>query len=72
MPKLRIYYDRQGNALSVWFDDPKNESICKEAEDDLELIKDRGGRVIGFERLNFPAAKQRKKGMSILVEVHMV
>jgi hypothetical protein len=71
MEKLRVYYDRQGNTLSVWFDDPKKESVCEETADDVVLVKDRGGRVIGFERLNYLSAKQRREGVSIPVEVHM-
>jgi hypothetical protein len=71
MEKLRIYFDRQGNTLSVWFDDPKKESVCEETDDDVVLIKDREGRVIGFERLNYLSAKQRQGGVSIPVEVHM-
>jgi uncharacterized protein YuzE len=72
MGKLRIYYDREGNTLSVWFDDPKNESVCEETDDDLILVKDRRGRIIGFERLNYLTAKQRKAGASIPVELEMV
>jgi hypothetical protein len=47
-----IHWDREGNTLSVWFDDPKNEHICEESDEDLVLVKDRQGRVIGFEKLN--------------------
>ncbi len=72
MDKLRVYYDRKGNSLSVWFDDPKKEHICEESDDDVVLVKDRRGRVIGFERLNFLSASQRQKGTSIPVEVQMV
>jgi uncharacterized protein YuzE len=71
MDKLRVYYDREGNTLSVWFDDPKKEHVCEEAVDDMVLVKDRRGRVIGFERLNYLSAKQRKQGTSIPVEVEM-
>ncbi len=53
MGKVRVYFDRVGNSLSVWFDDPNNEHICEETDDDIILIKDRRGRVIGFERLNY-------------------
>jgi len=56
---------------SVWFDDPKKESICEEADDDIVLVKDSDGRVIGFERLNYLSAKQRNEGVSIPVEVHV-
>ena len=72
MDKLRVFYDREGNTLSVWFDDPKKEHICEEADEDMILVKDRQGRVIGFERLNYLSAKQRKEGLSIPVEVQMV
>jgi uncharacterized protein YuzE len=71
MEKLRVYYDRQGNTLSVWFDDPKKEAVCEESDDDVVLVKDRDGRVIGFERLNYLSAKQRQDGVRIPVEVDM-
>jgi Protein of unknown function (DUF2283) len=72
MEKLRVYFDREGNTLSVWFDDPAKEHVCEESDDDLVLMKDRRGRVIGFERLNFLTAKQRKEGRGIPLEVQMV
>ena len=71
MDKLWVYFDREGNTLSVWFDDPQKEHVCEESDDDLVLVKDRRGRVIGFERLNFLSAKQRKEGMTSPVEVQM-
>jgi hypothetical protein len=70
--KLRVYFDREGNTLSVWFDDPAKEHVCEESDDDLVLVKDRRGRVIGFERLNFLTAKQRKEGTSVPVEVQLI
>jgi hypothetical protein len=72
MARLRVYYDREGNTLTVWFDDPSKEHICEESEDDVVLVKDRRGHVIGFERLNFLSAKERKDDVSIPVEVQMV
>lgn len=35
MDKLRVCFDREGNTLSVWFDDPKKEHLCEESDDDL-------------------------------------
>ena len=29
MDKVRVYYDRKGNSLSVWFDDPKKGTFAK-------------------------------------------
>jgi hypothetical protein len=71
MDTLMVFYDREGNTPSVWFDDPKKEHVCEETDDDVILVKDRRGRVIGFERLNYLSAKQRKDGASVPVEVHL-
>jgi len=53
MEQVRIFYDREGNTLTVWFGDPKGEYVCEETGDEVMLMKDRTGRVIGFEKLNF-------------------
>ena len=45
--------------------------MCEESDDDVILVKDRRGRVIGFERLNYLTAKQRKENVTIPVEVQM-
>jgi hypothetical protein len=71
MDKLRVYLDREGNTLSVWFDDPKKEHVCEESEDDVALVKDRQGRVIGVERLNVVSARQRKERINLAVEVQV-
>jgi uncharacterized protein YuzE len=70
--KVRVYYDRPGNTLTVWFDDPEKESICEEIDDDMVLMKDRRGRVIGFERLNYLPRKQQEEGKQVPVEVHVL
>jgi len=72
MGRIIANFDKTGNSLSVWFDDPKKEHVCEETDDDVLLIKDRRGRVIGFERLNYLTAKQREDDTSIPVEVQMV
>jgi hypothetical protein len=51
-----VFYDRTGNTLTVWFGDPQDEYIAEETGDEVILMKDRAGRVIGFEKLNFTAA----------------
>ena len=50
---IKVYYDHIGNTLNVWFDDPAKEYSSEEATDDVVLNKDKQGRVIGFERINF-------------------
>ena len=58
MAALKVYYDREGKTLTVWFDDPKKEHVVEETGDEVVLIKDQGGRVIGFERLNYEVASE--------------
>ncbi len=53
MKKLRIFHDTTGNTLTVWFDEPKKESICEEIDGDIVIMKDKQGNAIGFEKLNF-------------------
>jgi len=53
MAQVKVYYDRVGNTLTVWLDDPKNEYICEETGEEVILMKDKQGKVIGFEKLNF-------------------
>ena len=51
--KVKVFFDPEGNTLTVWFGDPDQEHICDETDDDIILMKDQKGRVIGFEKLNF-------------------
>ncbi len=53
MAQAKVFYDRAGNTLTVWFGDPQDEYICEETGDEVILMKDKAGRVIGFEKLNF-------------------
>ena len=50
---IKIHYDSFGNTLNVWFDNPEKEFISEETGDEVILNKDKKGRVIGFEKLNF-------------------
>ena len=51
--KVRIHYDSQGNTLNVWFDNPEKEYISEETGEEVILNKDKKGKVIGFEKLNY-------------------
>jgi len=53
MDSLKICYDEVGKTLTVWFDNPDQEYVAEETEDEIVLIKNQVGAVIGFERLNY-------------------
>lgn len=69
MDKIRVIYDPTGRTLTIWLDDPSKESVCCEAADEVVLMKDGGGRVIGLEILGYQA---RGKGRTLTVETEVL
>jgi hypothetical protein len=53
MIHIKIYYEREGNTLTVWFGNPSDEYVSEETGEEIVLMKNRDGKVIGFEKLNF-------------------
>ncbi|MDP3719483.1 MAG: DUF2283 domain-containing protein [Acidobacteriota bacterium] len=53
MAEVKMFYDREGQTLTVWFSEATPEYICEETGEEVVLMKDVAGRVIGFEKLNF-------------------
>ena len=53
MADITVFYDREGKTLTVWFTERSREYICEETGDEVVLMKDASGRVVGFEKLNF-------------------
>lgn len=68
MDKVKIFYDKIGNTLTVWFDDASKEHIAEEADDEVIIMKDKQGNVIGFEKLNVDL-KIKKSPRHIPLEV---
>lgn len=57
MAEVKMFYDREGQTLTVWFTEGTPEYICEETGEEVVLMKDVAGRVIGFEKLNFSIPK---------------
>jgi uncharacterized protein YuzE len=53
MAKVNVFHDAIGNTLVVWFGEPQEEVDAEETGDEVILMKDKNGKVIGFEKLNF-------------------
>ena len=64
MDQVKVFYDRKGSTLTVWFGNPLAESICEETGDEVILMKDKDGRVIGFEKLHFSIPVHDKLGVA--------
>jgi hypothetical protein len=65
MAEVKVFYDREGKTLTVWFTDRSEEYVCEETGDEVVLMKDRSGRVIGFEKLNFVAGVGRLQALTL-------
>lgn len=59
MAQVKVFYDEVGNSLTVWFGNPQEEHVSEETGEEVILMKDKAGKVIGFEKLNFSIAKPR-------------
>ena len=58
MAKVSIVYDREGNTLDVWFTKPQK-AISEEVGHGVILKKDKKGRILGFEKINFLARGEK-------------
>ena len=45
MGGVKVYNDREGNALTVWFGNPADEYVAEEIGEEIVLMKDRDGGV---------------------------
>ena len=57
MADVKVFYDQTGNTLTVWFGNPQEEYVSEETGEEIVLVKNKAGKVIGFEKLNFLVAK---------------
>lgn len=64
MDKIKVIHDVQGHTLTVWFGNPNTEAVCEETTDEVVLMKDAAGRVIGFEMLHYTPASN-DAGLSV-------
>ena len=63
MEKIKVYYDKTGNTLVVWFGDSNEEYICEETGEEVILMKDKKGHVLGFEKLNYLPQSARENNI---------
>ena len=59
MAQVKVFYDEVGNTLTVWFGNPQDEYVAEETGEEVVLMKDQAGKVIGFEKLNFSITRPK-------------
>jgi hypothetical protein len=60
MKPIKVIFDKVGNTLNVWFDDPKKEHVSEETAEEIVLVKNKAGKVIGFEVLNYLSPRESR------------
>jgi hypothetical protein len=65
MDKIRVIHDAVGHTLTVWLDDPAKEDVSEETAEELVVMKDARGRVIGFELLHYHPSQPPELGLAV-------
>ena len=70
MDKIKVIHDTVGHTLTVWLDDPEKEYVCEETTEEVVLMKDIDGRVIGFELLHYHPTVAATATLAVETVVH--
>jgi hypothetical protein len=65
MEKIKVIHDLVGRTLTVWVGDPKQEFISEETADEVVHMKDKNGKIIGMEILNYTGAGEGESGIAV-------
>jgi uncharacterized protein YuzE len=66
MKKVKVFHDKKGNSLTIWFDDSNKEEVCEEIGEDTVIMKDKDGHIIGIEKLNYSIPYSKNLPIEIL------
>lgn len=53
MERIRVIHDVVGHTLTIWLGDPLGEYASTLTDDEVVVMKDKEGRVLGFEVLHY-------------------
>jgi hypothetical protein len=64
MERIRVIHDTVGHTLTIWLGDPKQEYVSTLTDDEVVVMKNREGRILGFEVLHYQSAEPHT-GLSV-------
>jgi hypothetical protein len=64
MERVRVIHDTVGHTLTVWLGDPQQEYLSTMTDDEVLIMKDRDGRLLGFEVLHYQPS-EANHGLSV-------
>ena len=57
MERIRVIYDTAGHTLTIWLGDPYQEYVSTLTDDEVIVMKNREGKILGFEVLHYQPAE---------------
>ncbi|MGE0827599.1 MAG: DUF2283 domain-containing protein [Candidatus Binatia bacterium] len=64
MERIKVIHDTVGHTLTIWLGDPRAEYVSTLTDDEVVVMKDEQGRVLGFEILHYHPANS-DTGLSV-------
>ncbi len=57
MERIRVIHDSVGHTLTIWLGDPQQEYLSTLTDDEVVVMKDKQGQILGFEILHYRPAE---------------
>jgi hypothetical protein len=70
MVQVQVIHDAQGRRLTVWLGDPSKKRSQEKTTDEVVLIRDAAGKIIGLELSNYDAPDARSS-VTVQTVVHV-
>jgi hypothetical protein len=64
MERIKVVHDTVGQTLTIWLGDPQEEYVSTLTDDEVVVMKDRAGRVLGLEMLHYRPVRP-EAGLSV-------
>ncbi len=64
MERIRVIHDMIGHTLTIWLGDPTQEYVSTLTDDEVIVMKDHEGQILGFEVLHYHP-KESQAGLSV-------
>jgi hypothetical protein len=71
MVQVQVIHDAQGRRLTVWLGDPSKKRAREQTTDEVVLIKDAAGKIIGLELSNYDAPGATASSVTVQTVVHV-
>ncbi len=70
MKKIRVFFDKEGNTLDVWFEKPRKVISEETGEEVISKKNPKTKKIIGFEKLNFLSDRAKIEDLPVEVMVN--